>query len=150
MQRLGLAMREAVAAMRAQAIVPDDALVNRVDRNPEAGNVLQCLGDLDLLSFQVQHQIALAFAGDLRPENIDFQVVVLDQMIDNRGLRLALGEFQEVFMCDNHGEIEVLLAYRELFHSLFLGERRQGLRQEEIALEYVILEQLANFQRLVS
>ena len=139
MQRLGLAMREAVAAMRAQAIVPDDALVNRVDRNPEAGNVLQCLGDLDLLSFQVQHQIALAFAGDLRPENID-PGRSPDQMIDNRGLRLALGEFQEVFVCDNHGEIEVLLAYRELFHSLFLGAAPGATG--EIALEYVILEQL--------
>ena len=51
-------------------------------------------GDLGVFSHQIQQQVSFFTGGDFRPENVDFQFKVFDQMVGDGFIVRLGGEIQ--------------------------------------------------------
>ena len=152
MQSPYFAMGYAVSTMVAETFIPYDAFFDRADGDAKRRDIFHGLCDGSGFAFDIQHQIAFAFACHTCTEDVHFQIEIFYQFIDNRRVRFADWEMQEIFLCDNHDDLRpppLLFLDVQWLHALFNRQLGQRLRQQERAVLNLGLQYLADFQGFV-
>ena len=77
-------MGDALATVGATIFIARDALAGRVDGDVEGSDEVQAILDIAFRPRHIQHEVPFLLGRHLRTVDVDDEVVVLDQMIDDR------------------------------------------------------------------
>ncbi|MBA7675348.1 hypothetical protein ES703_83581 [subsurface metagenome] len=99
MQSLSGTVGNAVPTVRTVLLVQCNSLTGIVDRNVKRFYEGHALLNILFSPGHIQHEITFLIRSDLRTIHIDDEIVVFNQMVDDRFIALASWKEQHQFLC---------------------------------------------------